>query len=780
MVVIWLAFFLSGIAGLSYELTWLRYLVNVFGASTPAVSATVAIFFVGLATGSTFGGWFFDRIRRPLLAYALLEAVIGSVALLVPTLFGLAEAFLANAGYAPGLFRLLAVSTVVLIVPTTLLGATFPAMASVVRHLPNPTHGTGFFYGFNTLGAVLGCVVVSFWCLPVLGQQSTIHLMSGVNAFTAGLCLVTCFLLIRGRAPSSVDRPVEAPSEHTEKMALSLPVALLIAAASGFLAIGIEVMWTRALALSFPASVYVFALVLAAFLVGIGIGSIVVGWVHRRRSAQVKTLQFLYVLVSLGTILTLTLFPKLHFWGLERLHAGASASWAGNITWLGGVAVLVMLPATVAMGAALPLLIGLATGTRRDKGRVAGRLYGANTAAGVAGSLTVTFLLMPVLTLSRTLIMLATGYLLLAVIIGWVDRAKRTVTVGLAALVFGLGLVSAFGLYPEVNPQRFRPDQDLLFYRDAESGTVAIYEDEAGVRSLRVNNYYGLSNTHPDTLTMQYTLGHLPMLLHEEPERALLIGFATGTTLAAMAQQPNVHVDCVELHSLVFELAPYFAAANHRVWQNPRVQLISDDGRRFLSRRGDAYDVIVGDLYLPRNPGVGALYSSEHFEAVRNRLDDDGLFVAWLPLFQLGPDEVAIIIRTFLDVFPRAEGWVGSWSQQAPVLGLVGTVSDPLDPPDDLSSQLFSRLILSIETSGSEAHLAPLASPRLLTAEMLRMWAGQAPRNHLEHPIVEYSVPRTAFNARITGVPLSVLNFQRIAELRPMENTPWSISDRGP
>lgn len=783
---IWLAFFLSGVAGLSYELTWMRYLVSVFGASTPAVSATVAIMFTGLALGAGLGGKVFDRAKKPLRRYAALELLVGGSALLVPSLFALADRMLITQLGSAGdsTIVLLLASTAVLIVPTTLLGATFPGMAAVVRQISNPTHSTGLFYGFNTLGAVVGCVLVSFWCLATFGNQTTIGIMAAVNLTVA--ILVVAVSRFASGTDGEAPRPVSSEAPARGPLAIKPRTAALLAMASGFLGIGVEVLWTRALALSFPATVYVFAIVLSAYLLGIGLGSLVLGAFHRRRSPSLMTLRALYLIAGVGVALTPSIFPALHSWGLRRLASGAVTAWTGHIGTIAGSAVLVMLPATLAMGAALPLLIGLATRNRAQSGQVAGRLYAANTLAGVAGSLIVTFGLMPALGLSRTLMGLAICYFAIC----WVIPVPNPKRITRLATNLGLGgaialgvLMVTFDAAPEVNPLRYRPGHSLLFYSDAPSGTVAVYEDENEARALRVNNMYGLSDTRFGTLVMQYTLGALPMALKPDAERGLLIGFATGTTLSAMAEHSQAEIDCVELHSHLFELAPLFEQANHAVWDHPRVSLIQADGRRFTARPGPAYDVIVGDLYLPRNAGVAAMYSIEHFRAVRSRLAPGGVFVAWLPLFQLGPEEVATVTQTFLAAFDNAEGWVGSWSVDRPILGLVGWSGNEVYLPDISENALSDRLTDSLARSypgqelselGWPASPGPLPSSRLLDTEMLRSWAGDAPLNTLDRTVVEYSSPRTNIQSRLEGNPLGMQNIQRIGVLRPLEGTPWA------
>lgn len=755
-------FLLSGVAGLSYEITWLRYLIDLFGATTPAVSAMVSIFFTGLALGAALGGRFFDRARNPALAYAALEVAIGVVCALVPFLFDIGDVVLGAVADSDSTFLLVACATAVLIVPTTLLGATFPAMAAVLRGSGNATRSTAQFYGVNTLGAVIGCLVSSFVLIPNLGQAVTNWALVGVN-MTAAVAIVA---IARGMRL--------APKVPAERAARPANLYVVLAGASGFLAIATEVLWTRAMALSFPATVYVFALILSAYLVGIGFGSLGVAQATRDRSPQTSWLWALYLGVAGGSALLLSLLPQIGPWSLGLLSTGTIASWNAWLGWMGGISVLVMLPATVAMGAALPVLIGLATRDETSAGTIAGRLYATNTVAGVAGSLFATFLLMPTVGLSTALLLCAVGYVALS--LGLWSTLPKVARVGLSAVVVVGLAVAAVGLAPEINPLRYQPDKKLLYYEDAASGTVSIYEDAHGTRALRVNNQYGLSETSHSTVEMQYTLGHLPMMLHPAPKRALLIGFATGTTLSAMAEH-GAAVECVELHPSVVQVASFFSEANRDVIHADNVTVAVDDGRRYLARSDRKYDVVIGDLYLPRNPGVGSMFSVEHFQAVADHLSDDGVYVAWLPLFQLGPEELRATTAAFLEVYPNAEAWVGNWPDGAAVLGLANR---PVKLPATFDGEVQSRVLASIAQWKGKRFNSVLvaANPdgswparRLLDTRDLVRLAGDAEANRLERPIVEFAAPRSMMEARLTGRPLAQQNLELLAPLH--NETRW-------
>ncbi|MCP4602555.1 MAG: hypothetical protein GY847_18900 [Proteobacteria bacterium] len=802
MPIIWLAFFLSGIAGLSYELTWVRYLTHLFGATTPAVAATVSIFFLGLALGSWIGGKLFDRIEWTLPAYGVLETSIGAAAFCVPWLLNEADDVLNQLLSGGSIIMMLLACTAVLLLPTTLIGATFPAMAATFRKLKKPTSSTGFFYGFNTLGAVCGCILVSFWWMPSYGLRLTNQLLVLINITTATIAWIahklTCASL-RG----SFERPFNKSSDSTEStlpelnlmeqispdtgslppmpLHLEFRPAVAVAGASGFLAIAIEVQWVRALSLSFPGTVYMFAVVLAAYLIGIGFGSLIIGYFYRKRAPKLSVLWWLYLVVALGCLLTYNLIPQLLPWSIKGLSSGWLGSWDSHIGWLGGATLLSMLPATLAMGAALPLLIGLATRGRACAGQIAGRLYSVNTLGGVIGSLAATFWLMPLLGLDQGLMLLSLGYIVLAFILAIYDRASRTLCYGMGILLTLGSILAILDLQPSVNLRKERAQKELLYYEDSPSATISIYEDERGVRTLLSNNQYSLSISNFITVAMQYRLGLIPVLLHPHPNRTLLIGFATGATLAAMAYEKELEkLDCVEIHNLIFETSAYFESINGRIWRDSRVELIVGDGRRFLSRTKKNYDVIVADLYNARNPGVGSLYSHEHFRAASEGLNSGGVFVTWLPLWQINPSEMASIIRTFLGIFPHAEGWVGEWSIDRPILGLIGTSDksverDPILLERRLASRTKAMLIKSFPEISVSLPTRNIGR-RLLREEDLAELSKEARLNSLDFPVIEFSSPRTFIEDRLEGRSLSVKNLKAIDHVRSLTTTPWQAA----
>ncbi len=776
MPLIWLAFFLSGIAGLSYEVTWSRFLVDLFGSSTPAIAATISIYFLGLALGSWIGARVFQGAGAVALArYALLELAIGITAALVPLCLGGLTSLMLRFEGTGGLGWSLLVSTAVLIVPTTLLGATFPAMSAVVRRFQagrSTGSSTGYFYGLNTLGAVVGSLAVAFILLPAVGRLWCSYALVLVNLTIAA---ATGLLYLRLRRQTDDFRYPEpghsVPDPGPREPSIGLGAASVVAAATGFLGIAVEVLWVRALALSFPATTEVLALVLAAYLLGIGLGALAVGRLQHGAAAP-TTLAALYLAIPLACALTSFLMPHLLPWSISFILAGDLPGWDAYLAWVGAAAVGVMLPATLAMGAALPVLIGAASPRQAGAPRVAGGLYALNTLGGVLGSLAATFVLMPWIGVSACLAICLAGYLCVALLVAVRSGARRWIQLGAAALLAASLAAVPAGLFPEVNPLKHQEGKSLRFYRDAATSTVSIYQDARGDRSLWSNNLYALSETRPRTVALQYRIGVLSTHLHQAPRQALLVGFATGATLAAMSRDRRVErLACVELHELYFGLAPHFAAVNRGVTRDPRVSLVQADGRHFLSRPGPRYDLVVSDLFVPRNPGVATLYSAEHFAAVRRRLAPRGALVAWLPLWQLSPAEVGSIVRTFQQVFPVGQAVVDRSDATRSILGLVGREGGAAALSTDGLARVLGRALPAAMSAAFPGVATPPFPPPsskpilLLDPPLLKRWAADHPLNTLDHPVIEHSSPATIFNQRFSTVPLSRKNLDFIGML---------------
>jgi spermidine synthase len=658
-----LLFFLSGALGLVYEVLWMRRFALLFGGTIVAAAATVSGFFLGVAVGSALFGARSRTWRRPLRAFGLLEGGVGLGALLALGLFEVLRA-LPPLAFGSGVqsVRVLAQVLLAMLVvglPAVCMGGTLPALA---EEAVRPGRGLGVpvgrLYAINLAGAVAGTLVVPFVALPALGVTWS------YAAAVAGSLLVAVAAL--GLAAKGKPRePSLAVGKETDRIA---PGLLGLAALSGAASLGVQALTTRTFSMVHESSLQAFAIVLVVFLVGLS-GGAALACLGLRRGAPPRALLGVAWLAG-GTLVATS--PRLFHaasGGLAYVAADTDAQLAAKLLGLGALTVL---PATLALGAALPLLFELGSGQGRDPGAVTGQLVMANTLGAIAGPLAVTFAVAPALGPWNALF--AVGALL-AVAGAWqLAGVARLALAGTAALV--MGMAAPRGLAPvALHPER---GERIVSLREGSAGTTAVIED-ASDRWITVNNTYVLGGSA--TAVEERWQAHLPLLLHPEPRRVAVLGLGTGITAGAALDHPFEELLALEIVPEVVQAAREdFERWNHGLLRDPRVRVSVGDGRLALAS-GGPFDVVVGDLVVPWRPGEASLYTREHYAAVQRALAPGGLFCQWLPVYQLSAEQLAIAARTFADVFPDASLWRGNFLPDLGTLALVGrTAEQPLDP----------------------------------------------------------------------------------------------------
>lgn len=725
-------FFISGGAGLGYQIVWTKLFAAGLGHEMPAVLAVVGAFLGGLALGA----WALDRVvsrsARPGRWYAGLEIIIG--------LWGAASAFLiplANPaaqhliGVEPSPFRHWAIALLtpwlVLLPATVALGATLPAMERFLA--PGVAGGrcVGGLYAANTLGAVCGTLGSTFGLLPWLGFRQTTWVLAALNLLcgAAAWWLGTWRLRTQEVSPTGL-REGASPRERTPPPALSRGRLAGTVFSTGLLGIGFEVVGVRALAQVLENTVYTFAAVLAVYLLGTAAGAALYQRWGRRAEARRLLGDLLCGTTALCLVGTLALahMPALYqtvrnAWGDSRLAVLAAE--------MAAAAAVFGLP-TVLMGATFS---HLAQAARREDGGV-GWALAVNTLGGALAGVVFGVTLLPALGAKWTLVVIALGYLpWLPVLAGW----RWAAALAPVALVLVL-------------PGRLRhveipPDGRLLEYREGVMASVAVVRDGAGHRTLRVNNRFQMGGTA--AAAAEYLQADLPLLLHPAPRRALFLGAGTGITLGAASRHPELRADGVELVPEVVEVMAQFEPENFAPMRHDRLKVFTADARRFVRASAEPYDVIVGDLFHPARDGAGALYTVEHFRAIRERLASGGLFCQWLPLHQLDEAMLRVITRTLLEVFPDATAWLLRFNVDTPVLGLVGRVRSGRYSADWLEGRLAHAPLAEHLKSLALADTLRLFGHLLAGPAELRAWAGQAPLNTDDHPRVTFAAPEFSF-----------------------------------
>ena len=721
--------FLSGLAGLVYEVVWLREVGLQFGNTLAATGTVLAVFMAGMALGSVWLGQRADRTERPLGLYAGLEIGIGLSALLVPAGLRLIDhAGLRLLPNLPGLA--VPLSVLVLLVPAVGLGGTLPVLA---RCLPSGSYHSrstpGRLYGLATLGAASGACLAAFVLLPSLGSWHTTVTAALINGLVGGGCF-----LLRGKAPSA-EAPARPPARQTPQptAALSRWVVLVCLGLSGSAALTYEVVWTRLLGLILENTVYAFSLMLSTFLLSLALGSFIS--TRLPASSSPATLlgasQWAVALTSLLGVLPLSGLA----WLMYQTYAGGGwgDSWLVFLATQTALCASVMLLPTLFLGMAFPLAWRQLSGQR--VGGALGRLLAANTLGAVLGSVSASFVLIPSLGLRLSLLLAAVCSATAGTLVLVQNRTRRPLR--LVGAATGLLLALAYALPADLTFQRLlaRGNQEVLYHREDGRGVVEVVEDaSSGVRSLLANRLRREGADAPDDIFIARQQGYLPLLLHPAPRRLAVVGLGTGASLAAGLLDRVATVTVIEISPGVIEAARLFGRSNKAVLSAPKVRLVQADGRRFFRTDRQPYDVIVQDLFFPYRAGTGSLYTLEHYTRLRRRLAPEGLVVQWLSLNQLTPRAFQVIARTFQHVFPHTSLWlVGGYG------ALVGSESAPSLDFATLQ-QAYTRAL------AQHPELSRTSPVDLLTAfvcgpDRLADWTAGAPFNTEDNGWIEYRSP---------------------------------------
>ncbi|WP_326544174.1 fused MFS/spermidine synthase [Pseudorhodoferax sp.] len=709
----------SGFAGLGYQIVWTQQSALWMGHETAGVLAVVAAFFGGLAVGAVLLGRRIAASHRPGRWYAGCELLIGLWSLVLALAMApIGQALLQLIGAEPTPAWQWGVafggSFLLLLPATAAMGATLPAME---RALAQHWRGGAIaaLYAGNTFGAVLGVLASAFWLVPAIGLARTALVCATLNL----LCAAAALWLLRGSAPAE---PQTAP--RAERGLRSL------LAATGFLGIGYEVLVVRVLSQVAENTVYTFALLLAVYLVGSAAGAAAYDrWLARRASAA-RLGERLPALLALAC-----LAGTASLWGAEALKAQALAWWGpGMPAALAAEAVLAavaFLPPTLLMGALFSHLAIQA----RAAGIGFGRALGINTLAAAAAPLVFGLLLLPALGAKAALLLVAAGYLLLA----WPAGRPRGVALpaGIGAAALAMALAAPPLAFVEL-PEGAR----VLSYREGAMAAVSVVEEADGTRRLRINNRQQEGSNAAWSADARQAL--LPLLLHPAPHQALFLGLGTGTTASAATLDPGLQVQAVELLPEVIAAAPWFAAPQRLPTE--RLHTVAADARRFVRASQAQYDLIVSDNFHPARSGSAALYTVEHFQAVRARLAAGGLFCQWLPLHQLDLPTLRSIVRAFATAFPDGGALLATLSLETPVLGLVGHADGGRF---DLA-QLQARAAAARHWPRSPAGLGlddayAVLGTLVAGPQALQRLAAGAPANTDDHPIVAYLAPRATY-----------------------------------
>ncbi len=738
----------SGFAALGCQIVWTQQGALWLGHETAAVLAVIGAFFGGLALGAWALGAHIERSARPARWYAACEAVIGLWSLVLIVLPALAAPWLLQlTGAQPGAPRqwtVAFVGTFVLLLPATMaMGATLPAMERVLARWHGRGTALAALYAGNTAGAVLGVLAAAFWLVPTLGLMRTALVCALLNL----VCATIAWRWGRGE-PEAVLSPVPARLPTSSAPLLQL-------AATGCLGIGYEVLVVRVLSQVTENTVYTFAMLLAIYLVGTALGAAAWQRWGSQRSARAESDRLLWLLAGacLSGVVALGLAPQIKAFTLAAVGAGLG----GALIAEAALAAIAFLPATCVMGA----LFSHLSKSALEQGISFGRALAANTlGAAFAPPLFGVFLL-PAIGAKAALMGVVVGYLVLSLLLSRLSRPLPSLV--LAAATAAVALATPPLTLVDV-PEGGR----LVQYLEGPGAAVSVVEDADGVSRLHINNRQQEGSSH--SLVGDARQALLPLLLHPAPRRALFIGLGTGVTASSAAEDAQVQVDAVELLPEVIEASRYFTG---EFSVDGRLRVFAADARRHVRTSAERYDLVVADNFHPARSGSGSLYTLEHFRAVDERLAEGGLFFQWLPLHQLDIVTLRSIVRTFMEVHPRAWAVLATNSLETPVLGLVARRGDGRFEAAAVSHRVRTAALRRPPAQfGLHDEMAVLGSFVAGPRALARL-AGDAPLNTDDHPVVSYRAPR------ITYAPDSQPKERLVELLRTLELAPDEVLPAG-
>ncbi len=702
-------YFVSGAISICYEILWSRYLALQFGVSIFGVVTTVAAFMFGLGAGSLLGTRYGAALGRPLRVFAAMELLVALFALAMPMIFQGLAGFMATLAPTLGPAQWYGLQTLIalllLFVPACAMGFGFP---NILRAAHQHDTLLGRLYGFNALGGVVGAML-PLALLPLLGWMAANQAIAGVG----GVVVLAALLLDRRRSGIALDH---APVSDARVVSVRPPMTMLVAyAAVGAAALALEIAWTRMFGMVLLRTEYVLAIILAAFLSGIGAGSLLARWLSRE-----LWLGVLPVLLAGAAAVTLWLYPNFSAW----IEATPYTALSSALTVQGMALFAQTFPVTLVLGAWLPLL------TRRWGGatETGALLYGVNSLGAGLGVLVTGWLLLPWLG-SAGVVALAALVLLGLGLLWCSDRRFYAVTVLLIPVLYPV-----WQLPPSTSllPRALHGGTDLAVREDAVAITHVVARAD-GQRLLLSDLQRMDASSEPEAVTLQKNQVRLPLLLHPEARSVLLLGLGTGISASVLRSLPQVEVTAVELSAGAIAAAEHwFAAVNDDV--SHHITVVRDDARHFLMAAPRTYDLILGDLFHPDLVGRGALLSVQHFTRARALLNDGGLFVQWLSLNQFDLPSLQTVLATFQQSFPTNYLFMDGFR-----IAMVGSKDRALN---------FAEILPVV------AGWAPQQQQALTGGEGIWTWAGRylggipilpvAVQDEWA-PVIEYQLPRARY-----------------------------------
>lgn len=670
--IIGLCFFLSGGAGLILEIVWTKYLNLIFGSTTLSISTTVAAFMGGLAIGSYFADRLLKRLKNPIVSYGIFEIAIGVYALVIPLVLkwfigiqgNILSLFYENA-FVYSLVRFV-FCFIVLIVPTTAMGATLPILSKYfIKNIREGGIKLGILYAVNTAGATIGTLLAGFYLVRVFGISKTNYIAAFID-ISVGLCmLVVSKWLCSSEDFSEAESAKESEEEDSKREGVEW-ILVLVSFIAGVVSMCYQMLWTRSLSMVIGSSTYAFTIILVTFLLGISIGSIIYSRFASRREDPISDLIYIFIGIGFTALFTSIYIDRLPFL-VQKIMLIDNFSPA-YIFWgyFFVTSIVVIFPA-IGMGMYIPLLVHIALRNIRSITADIGQIYSANTVGNIIGSFIGGFVIIPFIGIQtgiRISVLISISIAIILIIYFkriYIHSGIRATIISSAVVLFAFiapnwdiakwssGMFRAYLARGPYNRGEYVPP-NVIFHRDGIVTTVTVEYRDGGMYSLKVNGKVDASNG--SDMSTQMLSGIIPILLNQDAKRVAIIGFGSGTTSGTVARTDIEEVTSIELEEAVIEATKHFTGFNLEPLKSPKHRLRIDDGRNYIISTANKFDIIISEPSNPWMSGASSLFTYDFWKTASSRLNENGIFCQWLQMYELSLENIKILMNTFHRVFP--------------------------------------------------------------------------------------------------------------------------------
>ncbi|MCE5251080.1 hypothetical protein LLG96_12760 [bacterium] len=754
-------FLIAGACSLAYQIIWIRMFGLVFGGTVVSMSVVVGVFMGGLALGSHVFGKIAVRVANRVRMFGFLELGLGTSAILVyfaiahiaPVIYSLP--FANDIHSFIGILTRILISSILLIVPTMIMGGTLPVLVRAITEDRQLIMGnTGILYAFNTLGAMLGAFMVGFLMIPNFGI-----LRSNLIAASIEILMGVIALAISKHFQSTPDTipDIKTTGEHVAAdKGLRFVIALGI---TGFVGLTLEMVWMRIILLVVNNTIYVYTIVITSFLLYLGIGGLILKYLIPQKIRTERTFAVMLSLMSIFIAAGFVLFPVARYLfyiypAVYKTFVRLSWTTAGFFFILAGIPVILM-------GMSFPIGMGLYAHEVKGLSSRLGFIYAVNTVGSLAGSLLAVFLLVPAIgmrgsTLLCSLMVMASAFYFFAKSEGWFYKVP--VLAGSGIVLFIMFAISLAFNFPEmILRYKLSSEENIEYLKEGPSSTIWITGGERAIRKIWMDNLWISSTSTEGSHALS---AHYPIIFHPNPKKVAGIAFGTGQTFGTCLLHPIDSMVSVEIDpEVIIACRGRFDKENFNILNNPRNRIVIDDGRFFLQGTSEKFDVITAEPLQPFTRGTVNLYTLEFYEACKRCLNPGGIVAQWIPTYNSGVSDTWSMIRTMAVVYDYCALFLNR--DDAFVLGSDRPIR--VDPTKQLPPEVIKDM-----TRVENGSIYAIAGNYICSREKLLKASEKYPIITDDKPTLEFTAPITHWAEDLSG-PVEIRR-QFLALLDPIED----------